>query len=167
MHFELFEKNYLPVFPTPEGKSISEFFNEESMLGLNERLKDINVNEEIYYDRLNFELSVILEMDYPGYFLIVSDFIRWAKENGIPVGPGRGSGAGSLVAWALSITNVDPIAHDLLFERFLNPERISMPDLILIFVLIEEMKLLHTLPANMGLIRFLKLLHTEPWLLKE
>ena len=128
LHFELFEKNYLPVFPTPEGKSISEFFNEESMLGLKERLKDINVNEEIYYDRLNFELSVILEMDYPGYFLIVSDFIRWAKENGIPVGPGRGSGAGSLVAWALSITNVDPIEHDLLFERFLNPERISMPD---------------------------------------
>ena len=128
LHFELFEKNYLPVFPTPEGKSISEFFNEESMLGLKERLKDIKVNEEIYFDRLNFELSVILEMDYPGYFLIVSDFIRWAKENGIPVGPGRGSGAGSLVAWALSITNVDPIAHDLLFERFLNPERISMPD---------------------------------------
>ena len=128
LHFELFEKNYLPVFPTPEGKSISEFFNEESMLGLKERLKDIKVNEEIYFDRLNFELSVILEMDYPGYFLIVSDFIRWAKENGIPVGPGRGSGAGSLVAWALSITNVDPIEHDLLFERFLNPERISMPD---------------------------------------
>ena len=128
LHFELFEKNYLPVFPTPEGKSISEFFNEESTLGLKERLKDIKVNEEIYFDRLNFELSVILEMDYPGYFLIVSDFIRWAKENGIPVGPGRGSGAGSLVAWALSITNVDPIEHDLLFERFLNPERISMPD---------------------------------------
>ncbi|AXE62555.1 DNA polymerase III subunit alpha [Candidatus Thioglobus sp. NP1] len=128
LHFELFEKNYLPVFPTPEGKSISEFFNEESLLGLKERLKDIKVNEEIYFDRLNFELSVILEMDYPGYFLIVSDFIRWAKENGIPVGPGRGSGAGSLVAWALSITNVDPIEHDLLFERFLNPERISMPD---------------------------------------
>ena len=128
LHFELFEKNYLPVFPTPKGKSISEFFNDESRLGLKERLKDINVNEEIYYDRLNFELSVILEMDYPGYFLIVSDFIRWAKENGIPVGPGRGSGAGSLVAWALSITNVDPIEHDLLFERFLNPERISMPD---------------------------------------
>ena len=128
LHFELFEKNYLPVFPTPKGKSISEFFHEESMSGLKERLKGISVNEEIYYERLNFELSVILEMDYPGYFLIVSDFIRWAKENGIPVGPGRGSGAGSLVAWALSITNVDPIEHDLLFERFLNPERISMPD---------------------------------------
>jgi DNA polymerase-3 subunit alpha len=80
------------------------------------------------FERLNFELSVILEMDYPGYFLIVSDFLRWAKENGIPVGPGRGSGAVSLVAWALSITNVDPIEHDLLFERFLNPYRVSLPD---------------------------------------
>ena len=120
---EVSSLNYLPVFPTPKGKSISEFFHEESMLGLKERLNEISVNEEIYYERLNFELSVILEMDYPGYFLIVSDFIRWAKENGIPVGPGRGSGAGSLVAWALSITNVDPIEHDLLFERFLNPGR--------------------------------------------
>ncbi|MDC1535986.1 DNA polymerase III subunit alpha [Candidatus Thioglobus sp.] len=128
LHFKLFEKNYLPAFPTPNGKSIAEFFSEESNKGLQVRLKDLNVNEKSYFERLNFELSVILEMDFPGYFLIVSDFIRWAKENGIPVGPGRGSGAGSLVAWALSITNVDPIQHDLLFERFLNPERISMPD---------------------------------------
>ena len=128
LHFKLFEKNYLPAFPTPKGKSIAEFFSEESNKGLQVRLKDLNVNEKSYFERLNFELSVILEMDFPGYFLIVSDFIRWAKENGIPVGPGRGSGAGSLVAWALSITNVDPIQHDLLFERFLNPERISMPD---------------------------------------
>jgi DNA polymerase III subunit alpha len=128
LHFKLFEKNYLPVFPTPKGKSIAEFFSEESNKGLQLRLKDLDVNEESYFERLNFELSVILEMDFPGYFLIVSDFIRWAKEKGIPVGPGRGSGAGSLVAWALSITNVDPIQHDLLFERFLNPERISMPD---------------------------------------
>jgi len=128
LHFKLFEKNYLPAFPTPKGKSIAEFFSEESNKGLKVRLKDLNVNENSYFERLNFELSVILEMDFPGYFLIVSDFIRWAKENGIPVGPGRGSGAGSLVAWALSITNVDPIKHDLLFERFLNPERISMPD---------------------------------------
>ena len=128
LHFKLFEKNYLPAFPTPKGKSIAEFFSEESNKGLQVRLKGLNVNEKSYFDRLNFELSVILEMDFPGYFLIVSDFIRWAKENGIPVGPGRGSGAGSLVAWALSITNVDPIQHDLLFERFLNPERISMPD---------------------------------------
>jgi len=128
LHFKLFEKNYLPAFPTPKGKSIAEFFSEESNKGLKVRLKNLNVNEKSYFERLNFELSVILEMDFPGYFLIVSDFIRWAKENGIPVGPGRGSGAGSLVAWALSITNVDPIQHDLLFERFLNPERISMPD---------------------------------------
>ena len=128
LHFELFEKNYLPLFPTPEGMSIAEFFSQESKKGLEVRLKDLKVDKKIYNDRLNFELSVILEMDFPGYFLIVSDFIRWAKENGIPVGPGRGSGAGSLVAWALSITNVDPIEHDLLFERFLNPERISMPD---------------------------------------
>jgi len=128
LHFELFQKNYLPVFPTPHGMTIAEFFSEESKRGLDVRLKNLNVDKKIYIERLNFELSVILEMDFPGYFLIVSDFIRWAKENGIPVGPGRGSGAGSLVAWALSITNVDPIQHDLLFERFLNPERISMPD---------------------------------------
>ena len=128
LHFELFKKNYLPIFPTPKGQSISKFFKEESKKGLNERLKGRSVDEDIYIERLNFEISVILEMDYPGYFLIVSDFIRWAKENGIPVGPGRGSGAGSLVAWALSITNVDPIEHELLFERFLNPERVSMPD---------------------------------------
>ena len=128
LHFELFEKNYLPVFPTPQGLSIAQYFKEESEKGLRERLKGLSVDEELYFKRLDFELSVILEMNFPGYFLIVSDFIRWAKENGIPVGPGRGSGAGSLVAWALSITNVDPIEHELLFERFLNPERVSMPD---------------------------------------
>ena len=128
LHFELFKKNFLPIFPTPKNKSISEFFKEESIKGLNERFKRRSVDEDVYIERLNFELSVILEMDYSGYFLIVSDFIRWAKEKGIPVGPGRGSGAGSLVAWALSITNVDPIEHELLFERFLNPERVSMPD---------------------------------------
>ncbi|HJP12217.1 MAG TPA: DNA polymerase III subunit alpha, partial [Gammaproteobacteria bacterium] len=128
LHFELFEKNHLPVFPTPQGLSITQYFKEESEKGLRERLKSLSVDEELYFKRLNFELSVILEMNFPGYFLIVSDFIRWAKENDIPVGPGRGSGAGSLVAWALSITNVDPIEHELLFERFLNPERVSMPD---------------------------------------
>ncbi len=128
LHFELFEKNYLPVFPTPQGLSIAQYFKEESEKGLRERIKGLSVDEELYFKRLDFELSVILEMNFPGYFLIVSDFIQWAKENGIPVGPGRGSGAGSLVAWALSITNVDPIEHELLFERFLNPERVSMPD---------------------------------------
>ena len=84
--------------------------------------------EEDYNKRLAFELDVIMRMKYAGYFLIVSDFIKWAKSQGIPVGPGRGSGAGSLVAWALTITDLDPIKFGLLFERFLNPERVSMPD---------------------------------------
>ena len=81
-----------------------------------------------YKDRLEHELSIIIEMKYSSYFLIVSDYIKWAKNNDIPVGPGRGSGAGSLVAWCLSITDVDPIKFNLIFERFLNPDRISMPD---------------------------------------
>ena len=84
--------------------------------------------EEEYFDRINFELDVIENMKFPGYFLIVADFIKWAKSKGIPVGPGRGSGAGSVVAWALTITDLDPLRFSLLFERFLNPERISMPD---------------------------------------
>ena len=82
----------------------------------------------LYKDRLDHELGIILEMKYASYFLIVSDYIKWAKKNSIPVGPGRGSGAGSLVAWALLITDLDPIKYGLLFERFLNPERLSMPD---------------------------------------
>ena len=81
-----------------------------------------------YRKRLAYELQVIVDMGYPGYFLIVADFIRWAKEHGIPVGPGRGSGAGSVVSWALRITDLDPLRFGLLFERFLNPERVSMPD---------------------------------------
>ena len=81
-----------------------------------------------YFDRLAFELNVIKEMGFPGYFLIVADFIQWAKAQNIPVGPGRGSGAGSLVAWVLLITDLDPLKWGLLFERFLNPERVSMPD---------------------------------------
>ena len=128
LHFELYQKNYLPDFPIPDGLTISEFFTQESEFGLNNRLKGLTVDRKIYDDRLAFELSVIIQMDFPGYFLIVADFIKWSKDNGIPVGPGRGSGAGSLVAYALGITNVDPIKHELLFERFLNPERVSMPD---------------------------------------
>jgi DNA polymerase-3 subunit alpha len=128
VHFSLFEKNYLPIFPIPEGMTISEFFREESSKGLEMRLQGTDLDRDLYFERLNFELDVIIKMDFPGYFLIVSDFIRWSKKNDIPVGPGRGSGAGSLVAYALSITNVDPIKHGLLFERFLNPDRISMPD---------------------------------------
>jgi len=128
VHFELYKKNYLPDFPIPEGLSIAQFFTQESQAGLDYRLKGLEVDRQVYDDRLAFELSVIIQMDFPGYFLIVADFISWSKDNGIPVGPGRGSGAGSLVAYALGITNVDPIKHELLFERFLNPERVSMPD---------------------------------------
>jgi len=98
--------------------------------GLKARLEKVELaaTEEEYYERLDFEIGIIRKMGFPGYFLIVSDFIKWAKEQGIPVGPGRGSGAGSVVAWALLITDLDPLKYGLLFERFLNPERVSMPD---------------------------------------
>ena len=126
----------LPEYPIPTGMTIDEFFRDSSHRGLDERLRVIQGKssedpgelEARYRERLDFELDTILAMGFPGYFLIVMDFIRWAKERGIPVGPGRGSGAGSLVAYALSITDLDPIEYDLLFERFLNPERVSMPD---------------------------------------
>ena len=127
---------FLPDYPIPEGQSIEEFFIEVSVAGLEERLaalfdplsSDFSDKQALYTERLKFELDIIIEMGFPGYFLIVMDFIRWAKSNDIPVGPGRGSGAGSLVAYALKITDLDPIEYDLLFERFLNPERVSMPD---------------------------------------
>ncbi|MGD2129610.1 MAG: DNA polymerase III subunit alpha [Lysobacterales bacterium] len=123
---------YLPAFPTPEGMGVEDYLREVAEQGLNERLAahpgGPQHPREEYAARLDLELGVINEMGFPGYFLIVSDFIRWAKNNDIPVGPGRGSGAGSLVAYALGITDLDPLVHDLLFERFLNPERISMPD---------------------------------------
>jgi len=130
--------NVLPEFPIPEGETIESFFRSESQRGLNARLDKLYPVEERddtwdevrrpYDERLEHELNIILEMGFPGYFLIVMDFIRWAKANGVPVGPGRGSGAGSLVAYALNITDLDPLHYDLLFERFLNPERVSMPD---------------------------------------
>ncbi|WP_299727421.1 DNA polymerase III subunit alpha [uncultured Endozoicomonas sp.] len=127
---------FLPEYPVPEGKTMDEFFREFSHEGLTERLEflfdtsapDYPEIEKLYRDRLDFELNTILQMGFPGYFLIVMDFIQWSKNNGIPVGPGRGSGAGSLVAYAQKITDLDPIKYDLLFERFLNPERVSMPD---------------------------------------
>ena len=97
--------------------------------GLKVKIQENNIsNEEIYWDRLKTELDIIISMNFPGYFLIVADFIKWSKSKNIPVGPGRGSGAGSLVAWALTITDLDPIKFNLIFERFLNPERISLPD---------------------------------------
>jgi len=129
----------LPEFPVPEGETAASFLRSESEKGLDERLAIIladadadaegaDEKRQAYVERLNIELEVIINMDFPGYFLIVADFILWAKNNGVPVGPGRGSGAGSLVAYALKITDLDPLQYDLLFERFLNPERVSMPD---------------------------------------
>ena len=122
----------LPVFPVPDGSPAEEYIRTASAQGLAERLRARTVPVEQvppeYEARLTRELEVICKMGFAGYFLIVADFIRWARENGVPVGPGRGSGAGSLVAWALGITDLDPIEHMLLFERFLNPERVSMPD---------------------------------------
>ena len=123
----------LPAYPVPAGRTTEEFLREESLEGLRRRLDAVPVGAPArerrdYERRLDLELDVICKMGFAGYFLIVADFIRWARENGVPVGPGRGSGAGSLVAYALGITDLDPIEHDLLFERFLNPERVSMPD---------------------------------------
>ncbi len=124
-------RNVLPDFPVPEGKTIDEYLREQSRAGLARRIEALGTpggEQHEYEARLEHELDVIMEMGFPGYFLIVADFIRWAKSQDIPVGPGRGSGAGSLVAYALDITDLDPLRYDLLFERFLNPERVSMPD---------------------------------------
>ncbi len=125
-------KYYLPAFPTPARETEEQFLRRTSAAGLEQRLAHHGLAAGIartgYDARLALELDVIVKMGFAGYFLIVSDFIGWAKSNGIPVGPGRGSGAGSLVAWALGITDLDPLRHDLLFERFLNPERVSLPD---------------------------------------
>ncbi|GAB3776603.1 DNA polymerase III subunit alpha [Ramlibacter monticola] len=128
-------KPRLPNFPTPNGMPAEEYFRYASHEGLKERLLHLFPKEAEreqvrprYEERLEFELGIILKMGFPGYFLIVGDFINWAKNHGCPVGPGRGSGAGSLVAYALKITDLDPLQYSLLFERFLNPERVSMPD---------------------------------------
>ena len=130
---------YLPDFPVPEGHDQNSWLRHEAESGLEQILEsyherantpvmDESKHNVKYKERLELELDVIIGMGFPGYFLIVADFIRWAKEHDIPVGPGRGSGAGSLVAYALSITELDPIEYELLFERFLNPERVSLPD---------------------------------------
>jgi DNA polymerase III subunit alpha len=119
----------LPAYPVPAGSSIEGYLRDEAARGLMVRLAaTLDPRIAAYQDRLDLELGVICSMGFAGYFLIVADFIRWARDNGVPVGPGRGSGAGSLVAYVLGITDLDPIEHDLLFERFLNPERVSMPD---------------------------------------
>jgi DNA polymerase-3 subunit alpha len=119
----------LPEYPLPEGQNVPQYMREQTQAGLAARLAvHAAAPPERYRERLEIELNVIVQMGFGGYFLIVADFIRWARENGVPVGPGRGSGAGSLVAYSLRITDLDPLEHDLLFERFLNPERVSMPD---------------------------------------
>ena len=121
----------LPDYPVPEGSTPNQFLAAEAALGLASRLQATAIEAgqaERYRARLAAELEVICPMGFAGYFLIVADFIRWARDNGVPVGPGRGSGAGSLVAYVLRITDIDPLRYDLLFERFLNPERVSMPD---------------------------------------
>ena len=132
-----FGKYYLPKFSLPDGVDEASYLEKISAEMLEERLEHLSKiygsqldeeRKEVYRTRLKYEVSVIKKMGFPGYFLIVQDFINWAKNNGIPVGPGRGSGAGSLVAYALRITDLDPLRFNLLFERFLNPERISMPD---------------------------------------
>ena len=127
-----FGSYYLPDFPVPPGHDLNSHISELARDGLAERLRHAAIapghSLADYHARLELELGVIIKMGFPGYFLIVADFINWGKQNGIPVGPGRGSGASSLVAWSLKITDLDPLQFDLLFERFLNPERVSMPD---------------------------------------
>jgi DNA polymerase-3 subunit alpha len=128
-------KNHLPEFPTPAGVTIDEHLRDEAAAGLEARLARLYPDPEVrerrraeYESRLAFETATIVQMGFAGYFLIVADFINWARRSRVPVGPGRGSGAGSLVAYSLGITDLDPLRYSLLFERFLNPERVSMPD---------------------------------------
>ncbi|MFT6604792.1 MAG: DNA polymerase-3 subunit alpha [Bacteriovoracaceae bacterium] len=130
---------HLPDFPIETDETTDDYFRRLSLEGLEERFagpqfakirleENWETDKQNYYDRLTEEVEMIIKMGFPGYFLIVGDFIKWSKDNGIPVGPGRGSGAGSLVAYSLGITNINPLPYNLLFERFINPERISMPD---------------------------------------
>ncbi|MFI4903796.1 MAG: DNA polymerase III subunit alpha [Burkholderiales bacterium] len=128
-------RNHLPAFPTPEGVTLDAHLRAKAEAGLDARLTQLypdaaarDAKRATYATRLAFEIGTIVQMGFAGYFLIVADFIEWAKHNDVPVGPGRGSGAGSLVAYSLGITDLDPLRYNLLFERFLNPERVSMPD---------------------------------------
>ncbi|MGE6606042.1 DNA polymerase III subunit alpha [Halomonas sp. NPDC076908] len=154
---------FLPEFEIPEGMTQDEFFRKVSHDGLTDRLDflfpaeryprdsdEFKAIDQRYRERLEFELNVIIQMGFPGYFLIVMDFIQWAKDNGVPVGPGRGSGAGSLVAYAQKITDLDPIGYDLLFERFLNPERVSMPDFDVDFCMEKRDKVIEYVAERYG-----------------
>jgi DNA polymerase-3 subunit alpha len=145
----------LPTFQVPEGSSTDDYFRHVAREGLERRFKEFeaigkSVDHDGYRKRLDWELDVICQMKFPGYFLIVWDFIRYAKEHGIPVGPGRGSGAGSIVAYALRITDLDPIPYALLFERFLNPERVSMPDFDVDFCMDRRGKVIEYVAEKYG-----------------
>jgi DNA polymerase-3 subunit alpha len=145
-------KSFLPQYQVPEGFDLASYLRHQAAQGLERHLAghpEIQ-DPERYRARLDFELDVIQRMDFPGYFLIVWDFIAWAKQQGIPVGPGRGSGAGSLVAFSLGITDLDPLPYDLLFERFLNPERISMPDFDIDFCQDRRGEVIHYVTGKYG-----------------
>ena len=150
-------KFYLPDFEVPDEYSREDFLRKISLDGLLNRIKNIkesvdsySIEESSYTERLNYELDMICKLDFAGYFLIVADFVNWAQENNIPVGPGRGSGAGSIVAYALGITAIDPIKYDLLFERFLNPERVSNPDFDIDFCIEGRDKVLEYVTNKYG-----------------
>lgn len=150
-------KNYLPQFPTPDGMSLDDYLVHLSREGLEQRLEKLYPDPEVraaerprYDERLKIECDTIIQMGFPGYFLIVADFINWAKNNGCPVGPGRGSGAGSLVAYSIGITDIDPLAYALLFERFLNPERVSMPDFDIDFCQDNRYRVIEYVRQNYG-----------------
>ena len=141
----------LPQFITPDESNVDEYFDRIVNDGLQKIIKNNkNAISDIYYDRLASEVAVIKKMNFVSYFLVVHEFIHWAKKNSIPVGPGRGSGAGSLVAYALDITSIDPIEHNLLFERFLNPERISMPDFDIDFCMINRQRIIEHISQLYG-----------------
>jgi len=145
---------FLPAFPVPDDETLDSWIRNQARDGLDKRLAKHpparDKTREEYAARLEIELDVIIKMGFPGYFLIVADFINWAKDHDIPVGPGRGSGAGSLVAWALGITDLDPLPYDLLFERFLNPERVSMPDFDIDFCMDRRDEVIDYVAAKYG-----------------
>lgn len=162
-HIMAFERPpTLPRYPTKDNISEAEELKSKAVAGLNKRLEKKLTNQEVlnqrsdeeikneYFARLEYELGIITKMNFSGYFLIVADFINWSKENSIPVGPGRGSGAGSIVAWALQITDLDPIRFGLLFERFLNPERVSMPDFDIDFCQLRRDEVIEYVQSKYG-----------------
>lgn len=156
---------FFPHFEVPQGDTIESYFRHLCHKGL-QQLREkgrISAGEiERYQERLDLEINLIIKMGFVGYFLVVSDFIGWAHQQKIPVGPGRGSAAGSLVAWSLQITDIDPLAYNLLFERFLNPERISMPDIDIDFCIEGREAVINYVRESMVMIRYVRLLLLVP-----